>query len=233
MPPWVGPVATYMADGLRTTALLAAVSVVASVIVGVVLGTLLTLPSRVLRAIVRAYVEVWRGLPIIVILFFIFFALPIIGIRVDTFVSAAVGLTLWGSANVAEVVRGAVQSVPRGQAEAAAALGFSWPGRMHNVILPQATRRMLPPLIGLVVNLVQQTSLAAVIGLLDVLEASQRSIERLTLSSGSTQAVPILGAVLVVFFVVCLPLTMLARWYERRLAADRGRASVSGAGLNL
>jgi polar amino acid transport system permease protein len=217
MPAWVGPVANYLGTGLRTTALLAAVSVVASVLLGTLLGTFLTLPSRVVRGVVRVYVEVWRGLPIIIILFFIFFVLPIIGIRVNTFIAASIGLSLWGSANMAEVVRGAVQSVPRGQAEAAAALGFSWPGRMRHVILPQATRRALPPLIGLVVNLTQQTSLAAVIGLLDILEASQRSIERLTLSGGSSHAVPILSAVLGVFFVICLPLTMLSRWYERKL----------------
>jgi polar amino acid transport system permease protein len=217
MPAWVGPVASYLATGLQTTAMLALTSVLASIAVGVLLGTLLTLPNRVVRAVVRAYVEIWRGLPIIIILFFIFFVLPIIGLTVDTFAASAIGLSLWGSANVAEVVRGAVQSVPRGQAEAAAALGFPWPGRMRHVILPQATRRALPPLVGLVVNLTQQTSLAAVIGLLDILEAAQRSIERLTLTGGDTHAVPILGAVLVVFFVVCLPLTMLSRWLERRL----------------
>jgi His/Glu/Gln/Arg/opine family amino acid ABC transporter permease subunit len=217
MPPWVGPVAGYLADGLRETALLALVSVAAGLLVGILLGAVLTLPSRPLRAMARAYVEVWRGLPIIIILYFVFFVLPVIGLRVNTFAAAAVGLSLWGSANVAEVVRGAVQSVPRGQSEAAAALGFSWTGRMRHVLLPQAARRALPPLIGLVVNLIQQTSLAAVIGLLDILEASQRSIERLTLSGGSSHAVPILAAVLAVFFVICLPLTLLSRWYERRL----------------
>ncbi|MFE1854273.1 amino acid ABC transporter permease [Streptomyces sp. NPDC059489] len=217
MPAWVGPVADYLTGGLRETALLALVSIAASLLVGILLGALLTLPGKPVRAVVRAYVEIWRGLPIIITLFLIFFVLPIIGIRVNTFIAAAIGLSLWGSANVAEVVRGAVQSVPRGQAEAAAALGFSWTGRMRHVLLPQAARRALPPLIGLVVNLTQQTSLAAVIGLVDILEASQRSIERLTLSGGSTHAVPILGAVLAVFFVICLPLTMLSRWYERRL----------------
>lgn len=217
MPAWVGPVAEYVASGLVTTLLLALVSIVASVALGTVLGTLLTLPTAAVRAVVRAYVEVWRGLPIIITLFFIFFVLPVIGLDVDTFVAAAVGLALWGSANVAEVVRGAVQSVPRGQSEAAAALGFPWRRRMRHVILPQATRRAVPPLVGQVVNLLQQTSLAAVIGLLDILEASQRSIERLTLSGGETHAVPILGAVLVVFFLICLPLTMLSRRLERTL----------------
>ncbi|MGW2839475.1 amino acid ABC transporter permease [Streptomyces sp. NPDC001493] len=217
MPPWVGPVADYLAEGLRETALLALVCVVAGLLAGVPLGAALTLPVRPVRAVVRAYVEIWRGLPIIIILYFIFFVLPIIGVRVDTFAAAAIGLSLWGSANMAEIVRGAVQSVPHGQAEAAAALGFPWPGRMRHVLLPQAARRAIPPTIGLVVNLVQQTSLAAVIGLLDILEASQRSIERLTLSGGSSHAVPILGSVLAVFFVICLPLTVLSRWYERRL----------------
>ncbi|MFC4030099.1 amino acid ABC transporter permease [Streptomyces polygonati] len=217
MPPWAGPVASYLATGLRETALLALASIAASLLLGTLLGAVLTQPSRAVRAVARAYVEIWRGLPIIIILYFIFFVLPIIGIRVDTFSAAVIGLSLWGSANMAEVVRGAVQSVPRGQAEAAAALGFSWTGRMRHVLLPQAARRALPPVIGLVVNLTQQTSLAAVIGLLDILEASQRSIERLTLSGGSSHAVPILGAVLAVFFVICLPLTMLSRWYERRL----------------
>ncbi|MEW2544733.1 amino acid ABC transporter permease [Streptomyces sp. NPDC047002] len=217
MPPWAVPVADYLAGGLRQTALLALVSIAASLVAGVPLGAVLTLPNRPARALARAYVEIWRGLPILIILFFVFFVLPVIGIRVGTFTAAATGLSLWGSANAAEVVRGAVQSVPRGQAEAAAALGFPWTGRMRHVLLPQAARRALPPMIGLVVNLTQQTSLAAVIGLLDVLEAAQRSIERLTLTGGSPHAVPILGAVLAVFFVVCLPLTLLSRWYERRL----------------
>jgi polar amino acid transport system permease protein len=217
MPEWVGPVASYMAHGLWTTLLLALVSNAVSLVVGTVIGTLLVFPNKVLRFVLRVYVEIWRGLPIIIILFFVFFAMPIIGLDIDTFLAAAVGLSLWGSANVAEVVRGAVQSVPRGQSEASAALGFPWSSRMRYVILPQATRRALPPLVGLVVNMVQQTSLAAIIGLLDVLEASQRSIERLTLSGPSTHAVPILGAVLLIFFVICLPLTMLARWLERVL----------------
>ncbi len=217
MPRWVEPVVSYVAQGLWTTLLLALVSIVASVILGTALGALMTLPSVVVRGAIRVYVEIWRGLPIIITLFFIFFVLPILGLDVNTFVAAATGLTLWGSANVAEVVRGAVQSVPHGQSEAAAALGFPWQRRMRHVILPQAARRALPPLVGLVVNLTQQTSLAAVIGLLDVLEASQRSIERLTLAGGETHAVPILGAVLIVFFVLCLPLTMLSRRLERVL----------------
>jgi len=217
MPPWTGPVAGYLADGLRETALLALVSIAGGLLAGTLLGTVLTLPSRPVRAVVRAYVEVWRGLPIIIILFFVFFVLPVIGIRVNTFVAAALALSLWGSANVAEVVRGAVQSVPRGQDEAAAALGFDWGGRMRHVVLPQAARWVLLPLPGSVALLPHPTLMPAASGRRWTRAAGAAPIERLTLSGGSTHAVPILGAVLAVFFLICLPLTMLSRWYERRL----------------
>lgn len=218
MPEWVGPTAEYVAQGLVTSILLILVCIVASLLLGTLVGTLLTLPNRVVTAPLRAYVEVWRGLPIVVTLFFVFFALPILGFSVSVFVAAAVGLTLWGSANISEVVRGAVQSIPATQFEAAAALGLNWPRRMGYVVLPQATRRAIPPAVGIITNLTQGTALAALIGLLGVLEAAQRSIERLTLSTGATHAIPILGAVLVVFFVICFPLTLLSRWLERKLA---------------
>ncbi|MGH9067424.1 MAG: amino acid ABC transporter permease [Acidimicrobiales bacterium] len=222
MPSWVGPVASYAAGGLETTVLLAVVTIAVSIVVGTVIGTFLTVPSRLARLPLRLYVEVWRGLPIIVTLFFVFFALPIIGFHVNTFGAAAIGLSLWGTANVAEIVRGAVQSIPSGQSEAAAALGFRWAQRMRYVVLPQAARRTLPPMVSLLTNLTQATTLGVVIGLLEVLEASQRSIERLLVGTGNSHAIAILGAVLVIFFVICFPLTVLSRWLERRLGPSRG-----------
>lgn len=220
MPSWVGPVASYMTHGLWTTLTLALVSNAISLTLGTIIGTLLIFPNRILRFILRIYVELWRGLPIIIILYFVFFQLPILGVTLDTFLSATIGLSLWGSANVAEAVRGAVQSVPQGQSEASAALGFPWRDRMRYIILPQAARRALPPLVGLVVSMVQQTSLGAIIGLLDILEASQREIQRLTLAGGNTHSVPIFAAVLLIFFIVCLPLTLLSRRLERALTVE-------------
>lgn len=217
MPVWVEPVVRYVGQGLVVTLELAVVAVVASIVVGTALGSLMTLPSRPVRLGIRTYVELWRGLPIIITLFFIFFALPAIGLDISTFLAAAVGLTLWGSANVAEIVRGAVQSIPATQGQAGRALGFSWLRTMRHVILPQAVRRGVPPMVGLVTNLIQATTLAALIGVTDILESSQRSIERLTLSEGNPHSVAILGAVLVVFFVICFPLSVLSRRLERRL----------------
>lgn len=218
MAPWIEPVVRYVAQGLVVTLELAVLSVIASILLGTVIGALLTLPSRAVRLTLRAYVELWRGLPIIITLFFIFFALPAIGIDISTFLAAAIGLTFWGSANVAEIVRGAVQSISATQLQAGRALGFSWLRTMRYVILPQAVRRSLPPMVGLLTNLIQSTTLAALIGVTDILESSQRSIERLTLSEGNSHSVVILGAVLVVFFVVCFPLTLLSRRLEKRLS---------------
>lgn len=219
LPDWVEPVARYMLEtGLKETLKMSALSVTGSAVVGILLGTLLTLPFIAVRAVIRLYIEVWRGLPIIVTIFFIFFALPTFDIRFSPFTAAAIGLALWGSAQVAEATRGAVGSIPREQHEAAAALGFGWAGTTAHVILPQAFRRLLPPLVSLLVNVVQNTTLAAVIGVAEVLETANRSVERLQLTPPSeSHALSIYGGVLVVFFAISFPLTRLAAYLERRL----------------
>lgn len=224
VPDWVEPVAEYMFEvGLRGTLQIAAIALFGSTVIGVTLGTLLTLNSFPLRAAIRLYIEVWRGLPILVTIFVIFFALPALStnLRFDPLTSAAIGLTLWGSAQVAEATRGAVQSIPREQHEAAAALGFGWLGRHAFVILPQALRRLLPPMVSLLVNIIQNTTIAQVIGAAELLEAGERSVERLTapppIGIGEIKALQIYGAVMVIFFLISFPLTRLAAYLERRL----------------
>ncbi len=216
---WIGPVAHYMAtEGLKETARIAAIAVTGSFVLGVSLGTLLTIRFLPLRGLIRLHIEVWRGLPIIVTIFLIFFALPSIGIRFSPYLAAAIGLVLWGSAQVAEATRGAIQSIPREQHDAASALGFGWAGRHVFIILPQALRRLLPPLVSLLVNVIQNTTLAAIIGGAEVLETGQRSVERLTLETGTPHAFAIYGGVMAVFFVISFPLTRLSAYLERRLA---------------
>ena len=224
LPAWVEPVARYMFEvGLKGTLRIAAVSLVASASIGILLGTLLTIRVLPSRALIRLYIEVWRGLPIIVTIFIVFFVLPVLGSRFefDPFTSATIGLTLWGSAQVAEATRGAVQSIPREQHEAASALGFGWVGRHAFVILPQALRRLLPPVVSLLVGIIQNTTLAQVIGAAELLESGERSVERLTapppIGPGEIHAFEIYGAVMVVFFVISFPLTRLAAYLERRL----------------
>jgi polar amino acid transport system permease protein len=219
VPEWVGPVARYLLhDGLPETLKLAATAVVGSTVIGLVLGTLLTVRFLPSRALVRLYVEVWRGLPLVVTIFLIYFALPgLVDIRLGPFAAAAIGLTLWGSAQVAEATRGAVQSIPREQHDAASALGFSWVALHRHVILPQAFRRLLPPLVSLQVTVIQNTTIAAVIGVAELLEAGNRQTERLLFESASSHSLEIFGAVMAVFFAISFPLTRLAAYLERRL----------------
>jgi polar amino acid transport system permease protein len=220
LPDWVGPVAEYVFEvGLVNTLKIAGMALVGSILIGILLGTLLTIRFLPLRGVIRLYVEVWRGLPILVTVFMIFFLLPAVSPQLqidDPLIAAAIGLTLWGSAQVAEATRGAVESIPREQHEASSALGFGWVGRHTYVILPQALRRLLPPMVGLLVNIIQNTTIAQVIGAPELLEASERQVERLTFE-GQEHAVEIYGAVMAIFFVISFPLTRLAAYLERRL----------------
>jgi polar amino acid transport system permease protein len=224
LPEWVDPVARYMWEvGVPGTLRIIAISVPASCLIGIPLGTLLTIRFLPSRAVIRAYIEIWRGLPLIVTIFVIYLVLPELDHRLEfnPFTAAAIALSLWGSAQIAEATRGAVQSIPREQHEAAAALGFGWVGRHAFVILPQSFRRLIPPLVSLLVGIIQNTTLAQVIGAADILESAERSVERLAAPPpagiAEIHAVEIYGAVMVVFFIISFPLTRLAAFLEKRL----------------
>jgi polar amino acid transport system permease protein len=224
MPDWVEPVARYiLEEGLPGTLRVAAFALVGSVLIGITFGTLITIRFSPLRALLRFYIEVFRGLPILVTVFIVYFGLGEISKQLEfgALTAASIALTLWGSAQVAEATRGAVQSIPREQHEAAAALGFGWVGRHTYVVLPQALRRLLPPVVSLLVNIVQNTTLAQVIGGLEILEAGERQTERLAavppIGPGEYHGFEIFGAVMILFFVVSFPLTRLAGYLERKL----------------
>jgi polar amino acid transport system permease protein len=223
IPEWFRPIAEYMLrEGLPQTLKLAGIAVTASLVVGIVLGTLITIRFRPLQVLIRLYIEVWRGLPILVTIVFIYWTATteVRGHRFElsAFMSAVVGLSLWGSAQVAEAVRGAVQSIPREQHEASAALGFGWLGRHTFVIVPQALRRLLPPLVGLLVNIIQNTTIASLIGVSEFLETANRQFENQTLA-GDGHPYVIFGFVLLVFFAISFPLTRVSAFLERRLVA--------------
>lgn len=224
---WIVPTLDPLVRGFAATLALAATSVLVSVVLGVMLGVLLCLPggrwAKVVRWALSVYLQVFRGLPVLVTLFIVFFVSPSAGVQLGSFAAAVVGLSLWGSANMMEVVRGAVRSIPAAQSEAASALGFGWGQVMRWVVLPQALRRMLPPGVNLVVDLVQATTLASLIGVADVLQRSRQAVEFYQLSSGQGHAAPIFAGVLLAFFLICFPLTLLAARLERRPSARRGR----------
>ena len=155
-------------------------------------------------------------------IFVIFFVLPEVEIRLSAIQAAAAGLSLWGSAQVAEATRGAVQSIPREQHEAASALGFGWVGRHVFVIVPQALRRLLPPMVSLLVNVIQNSTLAGLIGAVELLFAAKIQVERIAgpppAGLAQVHAVEIYGGLIIVFFAISFPLTRLAAYLEKRLA---------------
>ena len=224
VPDWVEPVARYvLQEGLPATLRVSALSVLGAAIIGVLFGTLITIRFLPLQALIRLYIEVFRGLPILVTVFVVHFGLPSASqsLEFEPLNSATIALILWGSAQVAEATRGAVQSIPHEQHEAAAALGFGWTGRHSYVILPQALRRLLPPFVSLLVNIIQNSTLAGVIGGNEILEAGKRQNERLSAfppaGIGEIHAAEIFIAIAILFFVISFPLTRLAAYLDKRL----------------
>ena len=209
---WIGPTLKLVASGALETIIIAVASVVIAGVLGVLLGVLLCLPAGRRNNAVRwgltLYLQLFRGLPVLVTLFIVFFVSPSLGLDLASTPATIAGLSLWGSANVMEVVRGAVRSIPTAQFEAATALGFKWAAVMRLVVLPQASRRMIPPVVNLIVDLIQATTLASLIGVVEVLQRSRQAVEYYQLSAGDGHAAPIFAGVLLFFFVICYPLTI-------------------------
>ena len=201
----------YLLRGAASTLALSLAVIVVGTAAGVVLGLLRFLPWRWLSEGVGWAMELVRAVPLLLLIFFIFFGLPALGLRIPTFPAAVVAMSLWMMVNTAEVVRGGIQSIPAGQFEAARSLGLGWLTMMCYAIFPQAVRRMLPSFVGLCTILVKDTSLAAIIGVFELTRAAQETIER-TLRSFEIYLVAA-----AIYFVICFPLTRFAKRAEARL----------------
>jgi len=214
----------FFAIGLAHTLQLAVVTLICSTALGVILGGIATIDHRFPKLAVRGYVNVLRGIPLIVNVLFVYFVAPILGLTLDSFAAASVSLSLWGGANCAEIVRGGLQSVPRGQREAARALALSPLVGFVKVVLPQALRPIIPALAGMFTLLVQSTALGALVGVPELFRNGGIVVERAVIEQGSSPAFPVYGAVLLTYFVVCSLLTRMTRGLERHYDPQhRGR----------
>lgn len=207
----------FLVEGFINTIWLSICCVVMSIILGVIIGILRSLDQKIILTITKFYITVFRGIPSLVILFLVFFIFPAVGIHISSFLSAVVGLSLWGSANVAESVRGSIQSITKGQTEASYALGLNYPQTMRYVILPQATKRILPSIIGILTNLIQSTSLTVLIGNVEFLKSAQITIERIEMSGESSVVFILYTFVLLGYFIICYPLSLWSRNLEKQL----------------
>lgn len=200
-------------QGALVTVQICTLSVLFGGLLGIGIGLMSTGTVRTLRWVAALYVAVIRGVPVLLIIFFVYFGIPLLapGSSLSEYWAAVIALSVFASAYIAELVRGSIQAVPRGQFEAAEALGLSYPQRMRWVILPQAARVIVPPGVGFLVVLIKDSSLVAVIGLIELTRAGN-VVSSLTADPITTYL--IVGAC---YFVICYALSALARRYERRL----------------
>lgn len=214
--------ATYggrFVDGAITTAQQTLLAIVVAVSIAVVMGLMRLSRNLAVRGVATVYIEIFRGTSLLVQLFWIFFVLPLFGLPLEKFTAGFVAVGMNLGAYGAEVVRGAIQSVPRGQYEAALALNMSPATRMRRIIFPQAVLIMLPPWGNLLIELLKGTALVALISVADLMfEAKQ--------INGSTfLSVEAFGTALVIYYVMArLVITPSMRWFEKSMARRMGRA---------
>jgi len=207
--------------GLVLTVLLASCALVLALPLGIAFGLARLSPWRWLRWPVTGLVYVVRGVPLLMVVFWAYFFLPsVTGVKTDQFATMLIALVVFDAAYLAEIVRAGVQGLPRGQGEAARALGLDYGRTMRLVLLPQALRSMLPSLVNQFVSTIKETSLGYIIGLAEVsFIATQINTQVFTKPA---QVYGILG---LTYFVMCFGLSRAAFWLERRLARRNIRAT--------
>ncbi len=166
-------VSPLLIEGLWLTLALAAVAVPLSIGIGLAIAVAQDLRSAALRMVLVAYVDTLRAVPPLVLLIFIFYGMPFLGLNLGGFTAAVLALTLNGSSYFAEIFRAGIESVPKGQREAARSTGLTWLQSMAYVVVPQGTRNVLPDLVSNTVELFKQTSIASAVALQELLRSAQ------------------------------------------------------------
>jgi polar amino acid transport system permease protein len=200
--------------GLWVTLLLGAVSIALGMAGGLAMALLRLYAPAPLRRVAVVYIDVFRAIPLLVLLVLIYYALPFVGIRLTSFAAAAAALSLVSCAYAAEIFRAGIQAIPSGQFEAARALGLHWWPMMRLVVLPQATRLVVPPMTGNCINVIKDTALASVVAMPDLLK---QATQAQALAANPT---PLIGAA-VIYLAILLPLVRLVAVLEARFASAR------------
>jgi glutamate transport system permease protein len=207
-----GAVQRLIGRGLVATLRAAVVAMVLAMAMGAVLAVGRLSRRAWVARLAGAWVELFRGLPLLLLILFLFLALPAVGITISVFWALVAGLTLYNGAVFGEIFRAGILSLPRGQTEAAYAIGLRRGQTLRLILVPQAVRRMLPALISQLVTLLKDTSLGFVIGYAELLRNGRTAVEFL----GGRYSIPIYTAIAVVYIVVNASLSLLARWLDRR-----------------
>lgn len=202
---------TFLLKGFLVTLEVAFISIVLSFAIGIIVGTLRYGRIPVVSQSLAVVVELIRNLPLLLIIFFTYFALPEVGLKLDKFYAAILALVIFESAMLSEIVRSGLNSVDKGQIEAARSSGLTYMQTLRHIVLPQALRRMVPPIVSQFISLLKDTSLAVVIALPELMNHAQIINGR-----NVNYVIPIFLLIAVMYFVVNYALSLLSKRLENK-----------------
>lgn len=202
--------------GLGVTVKIAAISVALSIFFGFLFGILMTTRKKPLKILCRAYVEFMRIMPQMVLLFLAYFGLTYaFGISISGEIASVMVFTFWGTAEMGDLVRGALQSIPVHQYESGRAIGLTENQIFRCIIIPQIVRRLVPLSMNLITRMIKTTSLVVFVGVIEVIKIGQQIIESNRLSV-PTAAIAVYSTIFFMYFIVCWPLSFIAGKIEKR-----------------
>ena len=207
----------FILEAAKWTLALSAIAFVGGAILGLAIALMRTSQSRWARGVSTTFIQIFQGTPLLLQLFLVFFGAPVLGLDINPWVAAGVALILNSAAFLGEIWRGCIEAIPRGQWEAAEALSLKYTSRMRDVVLPQAFKIALAPTVGYVVQIIKGTSLAAIIGFVEVTRAGQ------IVNNATFQPLIVFSVVAAIYFAICWPLSLLAARMERKRARALAR----------
>jgi len=202
-------------EGVPVTLSLAVIGYVLAMLIGCAVGLVRFLRTPVLSQLLRVYVDCMRGLPFLMIVFFLYYVLPFFSVRLDAFETAVLALSMHSGAYLSEIVRGSLQAIPHGQHEAAKALALSPVKRLIHVIAPQAVRLALPPMAGQSVLHIKDTSVVSIIALTEMTRVARVQMQ------SNMEPLLTFAVLAAMYFAICYPVLRYAAGLERKLAAKR------------
>ncbi len=205
-------------QGLWVTIRIALISMVLSIILGFLLGMIMNIPNKIIKFICRIYLEIVRIMPQLVLLFLVYFgAAKHLGMNLTGETAAVIVFTFWGTAEMGDLVRSALISIPKHQYDSGYGLGLNKWQVYFYIILPQTIRRLLPSAVNLLTRMIKTTSLVALIGVVEVLKVGKQIIDA-SRYTNPTAALWVYGAVFCMYFIICFPFSRLSRVLEKKFA---------------
>jgi polar amino acid transport system permease protein len=201
----------FLLQGLKWTLALTVIGFIGGGVFGLVVALARTAKSRISQRVSAGYIAIFQGTPLLMQLFVVYYGVALFGVNVDAWLAVAIAFTLHASAFLGEIWRGGIQAVPKGQTEASKALGLHYVSIMKDVVLPQAFKISLSATIGFLVQLIKGTSLAAIVGFVELSRAGQ------IVSNQTYRPLMVFAIVGLIYFLICWPLSLWGAHVEKRL----------------